>query len=209
MMADDERPAAANKPRRRRQYMGAERIFRVARTPAKWLDRPVEDRTLRAIYELAKWPPTAVNGNPARFVFVRSPEEKERLKPHLFPGNVEKTMTAPCCVIIGYDSRFIDLLPQLFPSRDYRANFVGKDALIEETAFRNATLQAGYFMLAARALGLDCGPMSGFYPETLDADFFPDGRWKSNFLCNVGYGSDEEVYPRNPRLSFEEACRIV
>jgi 3-hydroxypropanoate dehydrogenase len=183
-----------------------DRLFRAARSRNAWLPRPIPAAVVREVYELSKWGPTAANSTPARFVFVRSAAAKERLKPHLNAGNVEKTMTAPCCVIIAYDSRFYDLLPKLFPSRDMRSAFVGKDALIEETAKRNSTLQGAYLMLAARALGLDCGPMSGFNSTSLDAEFFPDGRWKSNFLCTLGYGSDEKLLPRNPRLDFDEAC---
>jgi 3-hydroxypropanoate dehydrogenase len=183
-----------------------DRLFRTARSRNAWLARPISDALVHELYELSKWGPTAANSTPGRFVFVRSAAAKERLKPHLNPGNVEKTMSAPCCVIIAYDSRFYDLLPKLFPSRDMRAAFVGKDALIEETARRNSTLQGAYLMLAARALGLDCGPMSGFNAASLDAEFFPDGRWKSNFLCALGYGSDEKLFPRNPRLDFDEAC---
>jgi 3-hydroxypropanoate dehydrogenase len=139
-------------------------------------------------------------------VFVRSAAAKERLKPHLSSGNVAKTMQAPCCVIVAYDTRFHDELPKLFPARDMRSIFSGNEALIEETALRNSSLQGGYLIMAARALGLDCGPMSGFNAATLNAEFFPEGRWKSNFLCNIGYGSGENLFPRNPRLSFEEAC---
>jgi 3-hydroxypropanoate dehydrogenase len=139
-------------------------------------------------------------------VFVRSAAAKERLKPHLMAGNVDKTISAPCCVIVAYDTRFYDLMPKLFPSRDMRSAFVGNEALIEETARRNSTLQGAYLMVAARALGFDCGPMSGFNPLSLDAEFFPDGRWKSNFLCTIGYGSEVNLFPRNPRLDFEEAC---
>jgi 3-hydroxypropanoate dehydrogenase len=183
-----------------------DQLFRTARSRNAWLARPLPDDIGRQLYDLAKWGPTAANSTPARFVFVRSAPAKERLKPHLNAGNVEKVMTAPCCVIIAYDSRFYDTLPKLFPSRDMRAVFVGNEALIEETAKRNSTLQGAYLMMAARSLGLDCGPMSGFNAASLDADFFPDGRWKSNFLCAIGYGSDEKLFPRNPRLAFAEAC---
>ena len=183
-----------------------DQLFRTARSRNAWLPKPLSDAVIRELYELSKWGPTAANSTPARFVFIRSAAAKERLKPHLTAGNVEKTLTAPCCVIIAYDVRFYDLLPKLFPSRDMRAAFVGNDALIEETARRNSTLQGAYLMMAARALGLDCGPMSGFNPVGLDAEFFPQGRWKSNFLCTLGYGSDEKLFPRNPRLDFAEAC---
>jgi 3-hydroxypropanoate dehydrogenase len=183
-----------------------DQLFRSARSRNAWLERPLPDDIGRQLYDLAKWGPTAANSTPARFVFVRSAPAKQRLKPHLNAGNVEKVMTAPCCVIVAYDSRFYDTLPKLFPSRDMRAVFVGNEALIEETAKRNSTLQGAYLMMAARSLGLDCGPMSGFNAASLDADFFPDGRWKSNFLCAIGYGSDEKLFPRNPRLDFAEAC---
>jgi 3-hydroxypropanoate dehydrogenase len=183
-----------------------DQLFRTARSRNAWLPRPLPPQILRQIYDLAKWGPTSANSTPGRFVFVRSAAAKERLRPHLTPGNVDKAMDAPCCIIVAYDVRFYDLLPKLFPARDMRAVFAGHEALIEETAKRNSTLQGAYLMLAARAVGLDCGPMSGFNAVTLDAEFFPGGRWKSNFLCALGYGSDEKLYPRNPRLAFEEAC---
>ena len=183
-----------------------EALFLEARTRNGWTPQPVSDETVRELFDLCRWGPTAANSNPARFVFIRSAAAKERLRPHLSPGNLDKTMSAPCCVIVAYDTQFYELMPKLFPSREMRAVVVGNDALIEETIKRNGTLQGAYLMLAARALGLDCGPLSGFNAQTLDADFFPDGRWKSNFLCNIGYGSEENLFPRNPRLDFEEAC---
>jgi 3-hydroxypropanoate dehydrogenase len=183
-----------------------DRVFVQARTRNAWASKPITDAQVRELYNLAKWGPTAANTTPARFVFVRSPAAKERLKVHLMDTNVPKTMAAPCCVIVAYDSRFYDLMGKLFPSRDMRSAFVGNAPLIEETAKRNSTLQGAYMMLAARSLGLDCGPMSGFNASSLDAEFFPDGRWKSNFLFNVGYGTDENLFPRNPRLDFDEAC---
>jgi 3-hydroxypropanoate dehydrogenase len=183
-----------------------DQLFVTARTRNAWMPKPLSDELVREIYDLAKWGPTAANSTPARFVFVRSAAAKQRLKPHLTPGNVDKTLSASCCVIVAYDLQFYDLLPKLFPSRDMRAAFVGKAPLIEETAKRNSTLQGAYMMLAARSLGLCCGPMSGFNAVTLDAEFFPDGRWKSNFLFNVGYGTEENLFPRNPRLDFDEAC---
>jgi 3-hydroxypropanoate dehydrogenase len=185
---------------------GLDLIFRKARTRNAWQDKPVTDAQIRAIYELAKWGPTSANSCPGRFVFVRSPAAKERLRPHLMDVNVAKTMQAPCCVIVAYDTRFYDLLPKLFPARDFRSGFAANAQLSEETAVRNGSLQGAYLLIAARALGLDCGPMSGFNRATLDAEFFPDGRWRSNFLCNLGYGTDENLFPRNPRLEFEEAC---
>jgi 3-hydroxypropanoate dehydrogenase len=180
-----------------------DRLFRAARSRNAWHADPLPDNITREIYDLTRWGPTAANTTPGRFVFVRSESAKNRLKPHLAAGNVEKVMTAPCCVIVAYDTRFYDLMPKLFPSRDMRSVFVGNDALIDETAKRNSTLQGAYLMMAARCLGLDCGPMSGFNAASLDADFFPDGRWKSNFLCAIGYGSDEKLFPRNPRLDFD------
>jgi 3-hydroxypropanoate dehydrogenase len=181
-------------------------LFLKARTRNAWSPKQVSTARLRELYDLTKWGPTAANTTPARFVFVRSATAKERLKPHLTGTNVDKTMAAPCCVIIAYDSHFYDLMGKLFPSRDMRTPFAGNPALAEETGKRNSTLQGAYMMLAARALGLDCGPMSGFNAATLDTEFFPDGRWKSNFLCNLGYGTDENLFPRNPRLDFDEAC---
>jgi 3-hydroxypropanoate dehydrogenase len=183
-----------------------DRLFRQARSFNTWTDRPVDSDMMRRMYDLAKWGPTAANSTPARFVFLRSKAAKERLRPHLSPGNVDKVMTAPCTVIVAYDSQFYELMPKLFPSRDMKSAFVGKDAVILETATRNSTLQGAYLILAARILGLDCGPMSGFKAEATDAEFFPDGRWKSNFLFTLGYGKREELFPRNPRLDYEEAC---
>ncbi|AOR80425.1 malonic semialdehyde reductase [Novosphingobium resinovorum] len=183
-----------------------DRLFLQARSHNAWTDRRVDDRTVRALYDLARWGPTAANGNPGRFVFVRSAAAKQRLLPHVNPGNVDKVATAPCTVIIAGDTRFHELFPKLFPARDMRAAFEGKPALIEETVARSSTLQGAYLMIAARLLGLDCGPMSGFDKAGLDAEFFPDGRWRSNFLCNIGYGDAQGLFPRNPRLDFEEAC---
>jgi 3-hydroxypropanoate dehydrogenase len=193
-------------PSRQLDDAGLDLIFRAARTRNGWQDTPVPEAMFRAVYDLAKWGPTSANCCPGRFVFVRSAEAKERLRPHLIETNVDKTMRAPCCVIVAYDTRFYDLLPKLFPSRDFRSMFAGNAVLSEETAFRNGSLQGAYFLIAARALGLDCGPMSGFNRVTLDAEFFPDGRWRSNFLCNIGHGTDQNLFPRNPRLDFNEAC---
>jgi len=181
-------------------------LFTEARSFNSWSDRPVDDATVRQLYTLVSQGPTAANAHPGRFVFVRSAQAHERLRPHLSEGNIEKTMCAPCCVIVAYDTRFYEFMPQLFPDRDFTATFAGKDAVIADTATRNSTLAGAYLILAARALGLDAGPMSGFNKETLDAAFFPDGRWKSNFLCNIGYGTQDKLFPRNPRLAFEQAC---
>ena len=184
-------------------------VFRGARTHTHWLDRPVDDDTLRALHGLMKWGPTSANCSPARIVFVRSREAKERLRPALSAGNVDKTMAAPVTAIIGHDLRFYDHLPRLFPHADARSWFTGKDELIRTTAFRNGTLQGAYLIVAARALGLDCGPMSGFDNARVDAEFFPGDAVKSNFLCNLGYGDPAKLHPRNPRLEFDEACRIA
>ncbi|MEL6362951.1 MAG: malonic semialdehyde reductase [Pseudomonadota bacterium] len=184
-------------------------IFREARTRNGWEDRTVAQTLIQAVYDLMKWGPTSANCSPARFVFVSSTEGKKRLKPCLMEGNIEKTMTAPCCVIIGHDTEFYEELPKLFPHTDAKSWFVGNEPLIEETAFRNGTLQGAYFMIAARALGLDCGPMSGFDKEAVDKAFFAGTTIKSNFLCNIGYGTDKDLFERSPRLAFDEACQVV
>lgn len=184
-------------------------LFRQARTHRAWLDRPVPDDLLRRVYEVAAQGPTSANCSPMRVIFARSREAKERLRPALTPGNVDKTMQAPVTAIIGHDPEFYELLPRLFPAADMRANFAGKPELIAATAFRNGSLQGAYLMLAARAFGLDCGAMSGFDTAKVDAAFFPDGRVKSNFLCNLGYGDASKLGPRPPRLPFDDACRIL
>jgi 3-hydroxypropanoate dehydrogenase len=186
-----------------------DQLFREARTHSTWLPEPVPVELLRKVYEFARLGPTSANGSPARFVFLTTPGAKERLKPVLAPGNVGKTMAAPVTVIIAWDTEFHENLPRLFPQADVRAYFVGHKPLIEENAFRNSSLQAAYFILAARALGLDCGPMSGFDADKLNAEFFPDGKWKVNLLCNLGYGDPSKLHPRNPRLNFEEAAVIL
>ena len=185
-----------------------DQLFREARTHNGWLDTPVSDAVLRQLYDLAKMGPTSANCQPMRLVFVKSREAKERLKPYLAPGNVEKTMAAPVTVIVAYDLEFYERLPQLFPHADARSWFVGNDELIRTTAFRNGTLQGGYLILAARSLGLDCGPMSGFDNAKVDAAFFPDGKVKSNFLVNLGYGDPSKLFARSPRPTFESACRV-
>ncbi len=186
-----------------------DQLFLAARTHNAWLDKPVTDDILRQLYELTRMAPTAGNSQPLRIVFVKSREAKERLKPTLSPGNVDKTMNAPVTAIIAYDTEFYEKMPQLFPSRDMKSGILAKPAEArEEMAFMNSSLQGGYLILAARALGLDCGPMGGFDNAKVDAAFFPDGKWKSNFLVNLGYGDPEKLYPRNPRLDFSEACRI-
>lgn len=186
-----------------------DQLFRQARTHNAWLDQPVSEDQLRALYSLMKWGPTSANCSPARLVFVTSTEAKARLKPALLPGNVDKTMAAPVTAIIGMDLDFPEALPRLFPHADARSWFVGNQALIEATAFRNSSLQGAYLMLAARSLGLDCGPMSGFDAAMVEEEFFPGGRVKANFLCNLGYGDPTALYPRGPRLDFDEAVRIV
>jgi 3-hydroxypropanoate dehydrogenase len=188
---------------------GLDLIFRNARTHNAWLDKPVEDALLRQVYDLAKMGPTSANMSPMRIVFVKSREAKERLKPALDAGNVDKTMKAPVTAVLGMDVHFYEELPKLFPHADAKAWFKDlPDNVLEYIALRNSSLQGAYFMLAARALGLDCGPMSGFDNAKVDAAFFA-GKVKSNFLCNLGYGDASKLYPRSPRLDFEEACKLV
>jgi nitroreductase len=188
----------------------ARQLFTEARTFVAWLPKPVEDDTLRALYDLMKWGPTSANTTPARFVFVRSAAEKEKLIACLAPGNVDKVRAAPVTAIIAWDERFYDLIPRLFPVMPQMKDlFTSDKALAEATAFRNGSLQGGYFILAARAVGLDCGPMSGFDNAKVDEAFFKGTSWKSNFLCNLGYGDATKLYPRGPRLGFAEACKII
>lgn len=184
-------------------------IFREARTHSAWLDKPVNDALIHKIYDLMKWAPTSANCSPARIVFVRSAAAKQRLLPAMAPGNVDKTHTAPVTAIIAYDTEFYEKLPALFPQADARSWFAGNQALIDTTAFRNGTLQGAYLIIAARALGLDAGPMSGFDNAKVDKEFFPDGKVKSNFLVNLGYGDSAKLFPRNPRLTFSEAVQIL
>ena len=183
-------------------------LFRSARTHSQWLPRPVEAETLHAVYDLMKWGPTSANSCPLRIVFVTTPEAKALLLPALSAGNVEKTRTAPVTAILAQDMAFYDKLPQLFPHADARSWYAGRDAAIAEAAMRNSSLQAGYFILAARAVGLDCGPMSGFDSDTVNAAFFADRTWRVNVLCNLGYGDSAALHPRLPRLAFDEACEI-
>ena len=185
-------------------------ILRAARTHNKWKDEPVSDALLMAIYDLMRWGPTSANTTPARILFLTSRAAKERLKPLLDAGNREKTMHAPAVAIIGYDLDFPRTLPHLFPSSPgLKDSFAGKPALTRTEALRNGSLQGGYFIVAARALGLDCGPMGGFDRAGVDREFFAGTNIKSNFLCALGHGDPAGVYPRGPRLSFDEACRIV
>lgn len=184
-------------------------IFRHAHTANRFLDKPVSPAVLRKIYDVMKFGPTSANCTPLRIVFVTTPAAKEKLKPHLIASNVEKTMAAPVCAIMAYDTRFYEHLPRLFPHTDARAWFEGNDKLIEQTAFRNSALQGAYFIIAARACGVDCGPMSGFDADGLNAAFFPDGRFKANFICNLGYADATTTFARNPRLDFDETCTIA
>jgi len=203
---------------------GLDLLFRAARTHYSWQDRPVTDETLRELYELTKWGPTAANTGPARFVFLRTREAKERLRPTLAPGNVEKTMDAPVTVIVAYDLLFYHKLTKLFPHNPGMPQlYANNPQLVETTARRNSSLQGAYMLLAARALGLDCGPMSGFDNAKLDEEFFgagkecegcdqeffPEGHVKSNFLLNLGYGDRQKLFPRLPRLDFGEACTLL
>ena len=185
------------------------RLFLEARTYSYFLDKPVTDEMLRKVYDLARWAPTSANSNPARFVFVRSQEAKAKLAACVSPGNHDKTLAAPVTAILAYDLEFYENLPTLFPHVDARSWFFGKHEHALATAFRNSTLQGGYFILAARALGLDCGGMSGFDNAKVDAAFFANTKWHSNFLINIGYGDASKLMPRHPRLAFEDACRVV
>lgn len=184
-------------------------VFTEARTRNGWTDRPVPTELLHKLYDLTKFGPTAVNNTPARFVFVTSPEAKEKLIPLMSEGNRAKTAQAPVTVIIGYDMNFPETLPTLFPHAPGAKDWFGDEAMRRESAFRNSSLQGGYLIAAARALGLDVGPMSGFDPAGIKAEFFPEGDIEPNFIVNLGYGSDENLFPRSPRLTFDEAARIV
>jgi 3-hydroxypropanoate dehydrogenase len=199
-------------------------LFRQARSYSKWQPRPIADKTLHELYDVLKWAPTSANAEPARFAFLRSKESKERLRPALAPLNVEKTMTAPVTVIVAYDLRFYVLLSKLFPQKPGMAKlFEDNPEMVESTAKRNSSLQGAYMIMAARALGLDCGPMSGFDQAKVDEEFFaagkpcfgcdqeffPEGHVKTNFICNLGYGDPASLFPRLPRLSFNEACSLL
>lgn len=184
-------------------------LFREARTFSHFLPKPVLPATLQAIHELLKWGPTASNSQPGHFLFLLSPASRERLKPALSTGNLAKTMAAPVTVVVAEDLQFHETLAMKFPHGNARAWFDGQPALIAETARRSSSLQGAYLMLAARALGLDCGPMSGFDAAKVDSEFFPEGRYRSNFLINLGYGDRSRLHARLPRLSFDEACRIL
>lgn len=184
-------------------------LFTEARTHNVWQDRKVDDALLHQLYEAMKFGPTAANSSPARIVFVKTAAEKARLVECVAPGNVDKTRSAPVTAIIAFDNAFHEQLPKLFPHADARSWYAGNAEKIARDALVNSSLQGGYFILAARALGLDCGPMGGFDAAKVNAAFFPDGKWSVNFLCNLGYGEADKLHPRGPRLSFDEACRIV
>jgi len=184
-------------------------LFREARSFSHWQEKAVSEAQLKQLYELMKWGPTAANSCPARVAFVKSEAAKARLKPCLAEGNVDKSMSAPVVAIIGMDLEFYDKLPVLFPHTDARSWYAGKPDKIQASATLNSALQGAYFMLAARSLGLDCGPMSGFDNAKLDAEFFPDGKVKSLFICALGYGERSKLYPRGPRLAFDEVCQIL
>ena len=186
-----------------------DQLFTEARTHSAWHNEAVTDETLRRLFELLKWAPTSANCNPARLIFVKTPAAKAKLLSEVAPGNIEKTKSAPITAIIAQDMEFYEQLPKMFPITDARAWFVGNSTLIENTAFRNSSLQGAYLILAARAVGLDCGPMSGFDNVKMDNLFFEGTKWKSNFLCNLGYGDSSKLFPRLPRLSFDEACKIA
>lgn len=186
-----------------------DQLFRAARTQNKWQNKPVSQTLLQALYELMRMGPTSANCSPARIIFVTTESGREKLKPFVAPGNVAKVMSAPVTAIIGHDLEFYEKLPALFPHADARSWFVGNEKLIQTTAFRNGTLQGAYLMMAARAVGLDCGPMSGFDNDGVDKAFFAGTQVKSNFLCSLGYGDPSGVFPRSPRLSFDEACQVV
>lgn len=186
-----------------------DQLFRTARTHNKWQNRPVSDETLRELYDLVKMAPTSANASPGRFVFIRTPEGKEKLRPALSAGNLDKTMSAPVTVIVAWDSRFYDKLPVLFPHADAKSWFTGSEAFAEATAFRNSSLQAGYLIMAARALGLDTGAMSGFDNAKVDEAFLAGTGWRSNLLINLGYGDEAGLFGRLPRLPFEEAADLA
>jgi 3-hydroxypropanoate dehydrogenase len=185
-------------------------LFHEARSQNGWRDESVTEEQLRRLYEIMQWGPTSMNCQPLRILFLRSPEAKERLQPALMPNNVAKTMSAPVVAILGYDTKFYENLPRTFPhNQKAKSLFEDKPDFAETTAFRNSSIQGGYFIIAARAVGLDAGPMSGFANPKVDAEFWPDGRVKSNFLCGLGQGDPEKVFNRSPRLAFDEVCTLV
>ena len=189
--------------------IATEQLFDNARTHNVFTSQAVPEATLRQLYEMMKWAPTSANCSPARIVFVSTPAAKERLVSCMAPANADKTRQAPVTAIIGMDTEFHEKLPKLFPHADAKAWFTGKPDFIQSTAFRNSSIQGGYFIIAARAVGLDCGPMSGFDNAKVDAEFFAGTPVKSNFICNLGHGDASKLFPRSPRLSFEEVCSLV
>ena len=186
-----------------------ETLFTKARSQNSWLNKDITGEQIHQLYDLLKFGPTSANCCPARFTFIRTKEAKERLKPYLDSGNINKSMSAPAVAIIGYDLEFYQKLPFLFPHTNAKSWYEGKEQKIKSTAELNATLQGAYFIIAARSIGLDCGPMIGFNKEKLNQEFFPNKKVKSIFICGIGYGDDTKVLPRSPRLSFEEACEIL
>ena len=184
-------------------------LFTSARTHSHWLPKTIEDEVLKELYSLAKLGPTSANSCPARFIFIKKAAAKTALLSVTNEGNIEKVKSAPVTVIIAWDTEFYEKLPTLTPQKQLRDIFASNPKLAHDTAFRNSALQAAYLMMAARTLGLDCGPMSGFDETALNNEFFPDGKWKVNFICNLGYGDHSKLHPRNPRLKFEEACKII
>lgn len=186
-----------------------EKLFTQARTFNQFSEQPVSDELLKQLYDLVRWGPTAMNSQPARYAFIKTPEAKNRLVPHLSPGNQAKTAAAPVTVIVAVDTEFYENLPTQFPAYDALPMFKNNAAMAEATAFRNSSLQGAYLIIAARLLGLDCGPMSGFDAQKLNQEFFPEGNWKVNFICNLGYGVPEGTHPRGPRLAFDEVAKIL
>ncbi len=184
-------------------------IFREARTHVNWLDKPIEDTVLKEIYELMKFGPTSGNCTPLRVVFINNSKSKERLKPSLMDGNIDKTMSAPVTAILAYDLKFFEQAHKLYPQVDTRSWYVNNEEFASSTAIINSSLQSAYFFIAARSLGLDCGPMTGFDNAILDGEFFKGTDYKSIILCNLGYGDKDKLHPRNPRLTFDEACKVI
>lgn len=212
-MSDTKTPAEAIEELRSRiQYLdddGLDLIFREARSFKKWQEREVDTATLSELYEVMKWGPTSQNSNPGRILFLHSEEAKQRAIPALHEGNIPKIQAAPLLAIIAYDTQFFEYLPKLFPAKDTSGMYRDNPAKAESTAFRNSSLQGAYFMLAARAIGLDVNGISGFHNKIIDETFFPDGQYKSNFLCCLGYGDTEALHPRGPRLGFDEVCEVL
>ncbi len=186
-----------------------EQLWTNARTYNAWQDKPVSQELIHQLYELSKLAPTSANCSPARFVFLTSAEAKQRIQPAMAEGNVEKTMTAPVVAIIAYDTEFHNHLPFLFPHTDAKSWFAGNEAKIHATSHMNTTLQIAYLIMAARTLGLDCGPMGGFDNDAVNAEFFSDGKFKSVLICNIGYGSTENLFERSPRFEFDQVCKIL